>query len=433
VDTTPVPKNKGKILYVEDNRENRMLIEAVLTMAGYEVVLAEDGMRGIKKAIEELPDLILMDINLPDMDGYETATIIRNMRQFQNIHIIALTASADRGKRELSLVAGCDGFIEKPINIHKFVGQVEEFLQGKRECMPESQEILFLRQYSKRLVKRLETKVNELTRINQDLGERVTERTKKTEEAYKRLEQYQRKLIHSETMASLGEMSATVAHETRNQLQKIKAGIQYFQEYTPLNPQEAGVFNAVIRGVEQLEQIVNDLLDFAKPEKLNMESVNFVDLVEETIEEFRSRFEEKKITCDRRLEGNMPPIYLDRLKIKQVLKNIIQNAVQSMKDGGQLEISGQKESVEQLKKRFTFQNIPIESQAALRFECKDNGCGMPLDLLPLVFRPFFTTRSKGMGLGLAFSKKMIEYHDGDIFITSQIGTGTSLIFCIPYK
>src|SRR5512138_517336 len=104
---------KVKILYIEDNRENRMLVRAVLEASGYTIVDAEDGLAGIEAAIREQPVLVLLDINLPGMDGYEIVSIIKSFPNLVSTPVIALTAYAMQGDRQRTLVAGCDGYIAK--------------------------------------------------------------------------------------------------------------------------------------------------------------------------------------------------------------------------------------------------------------------------------------------------------------------------------
>src|SRR3989442_108257 len=107
---------KPKILYIEDNPENRMLVRAVLEAAGYDLVEAEDGLAGIEAAIREEPALILLDINLPGVDGYEIVAILKSFPNLASTPVIAVTAYAMQGDRQRTLVAGCDGYLQKPIN-----------------------------------------------------------------------------------------------------------------------------------------------------------------------------------------------------------------------------------------------------------------------------------------------------------------------------
>lgn len=117
------------ILYIEDNLENRILIKRILEAEGYEVIEADRGEAGLTIAKERSPDLILMDINLPDIDGYECTARLRGIESTSAIPIIALTANAMEGDQEKALAAGCDGYIPKPIDVDGLPDQVAGFLK----------------------------------------------------------------------------------------------------------------------------------------------------------------------------------------------------------------------------------------------------------------------------------------------------------------
>src|SRR3989442_1211287 len=166
---------KTKILYIEDNRENRLLVRAVLEAAGYTLVDAEDGLAGIEAAIREEPALILLDINLPGVDGYEIVAILKSFPNLASTPVVALTAYAMQGDRQRTLVAGCDGYIQKPIDVDAFPRQVAEFLGGKRERVESRDEGVYLRELNQRLVYRLLNQVEELKRLNQHFVRRASQ------------------------------------------------------------------------------------------------------------------------------------------------------------------------------------------------------------------------------------------------------------------
>jgi two-component system cell cycle response regulator DivK len=117
------------ILYIEDNPDNRMLIRRVLQAEGYTVLEAEDGHSGLRLASEQRPDLILMDINLPEVDGYEVTARLKQLPGLDEVPVIALTANVMKGDREKTLAAGCDGYIQKPVDIDLLPDQIEHFLK----------------------------------------------------------------------------------------------------------------------------------------------------------------------------------------------------------------------------------------------------------------------------------------------------------------
>ena len=116
------------ILHVEDNLENRLLVKRLLLSDGYKVVEAENGTECQKILLTLHPDLILMDINMPDMDGYALTTQLKSTSAFLNVPIVAITANVMKGDRERTVQAGCDGYIEKPIDVDRFLDQIAYFL-----------------------------------------------------------------------------------------------------------------------------------------------------------------------------------------------------------------------------------------------------------------------------------------------------------------
>jgi two-component system cell cycle response regulator DivK len=125
--------SQPRILYIEDNPENRLLVRRVLEVEGYQIIEADSGLTGLKIAESLTPDLVLMDINLPEIDGYELTHRLKRMPHLARVPIIAMTANVMRGDREKTLAAGCDGYIQKPIDVDQLPVQVERYLQqGKK-------------------------------------------------------------------------------------------------------------------------------------------------------------------------------------------------------------------------------------------------------------------------------------------------------------
>lgn len=117
-----------KVLYIEDNLENTILVRRILEAEGITVIDALDGKEGLKRARDEMPDLILMDLHLPEMDGYEATTQIKNTPKLKQIPVIALTANVLKRDKEKAYLAGCDGYIEKPIDVDLFADQIRQFV-----------------------------------------------------------------------------------------------------------------------------------------------------------------------------------------------------------------------------------------------------------------------------------------------------------------
>lgn len=121
---------QGRILYIEDNFENRILIKRILEAEGYTVIEAENGKTGLEKAATVNPALILMDINLPDIDGYECTARLRQMNGVSRIPIVALTANVMEGDKLRALQTGCDGYISKPVDVDGLPGEIEKYIRN---------------------------------------------------------------------------------------------------------------------------------------------------------------------------------------------------------------------------------------------------------------------------------------------------------------
>jgi len=121
------------ILYIEDNPGNRLLVKRILEVEGYKVVEATSGLDGLSAAESMQLDLILVDINLPELDGYELTRRLKQIKRLAGVPIIAMTANVMKGDREKSLAAGCDGYIQKPIDVDQLPVQVADYLQAKKK------------------------------------------------------------------------------------------------------------------------------------------------------------------------------------------------------------------------------------------------------------------------------------------------------------
>jgi len=151
-----------RILYVEDNEMNRLLVRRILQPFDCEVLEARDGLEGVRMAEEEQPDIILMDLNLPLLDGHACATRIKSLDSCSHIPIVAITAHVGEGERERSLIAGCDGYISKPIDIDTFPEQIRHYLSGNRDTVDSTDESGHFKRYSERLVHQLQVHVEEV-------------------------------------------------------------------------------------------------------------------------------------------------------------------------------------------------------------------------------------------------------------------------------
>jgi CheY-like chemotaxis protein/signal transduction histidine kinase len=160
-----------RVLCIEDNPMNWRLVQRLLSQGGFESHWASEGLKGYDLALELKPDLILLDINLPGLSGFEIATKLRHAKELGGAIIVALTAKTMSADRDTALVTGCDGFISKPIDPFRFLEQVKDYLAGRRDVIEAGREGATLRQFSQQVVEHLEDQLKELQESNRKLLE----------------------------------------------------------------------------------------------------------------------------------------------------------------------------------------------------------------------------------------------------------------------
>ena len=219
------------------------------------------------------------------------------------------------------------------------------------------------------------------------------------------------RIREKDRMATLGEMSAGLAHEIKNPLGAIKGAAQYLQP-DPQNATQSEFLNIIIDEVNRLDKVVNQFLNYAKPFPQNLEEVNIVDVVKNTLQKATPDIPKQ---FDLTFETEAPSIMVmaDAQQMSQVFLNMILNSVSSMSDRGLLKI------------QIRLKDKTVE----ISFE--DTGEGIAPEDLKRIFVPFFTTKDSGTGLGLPISQKIVKAHQGDIYVDSQIHEGTKFTITLP--
>ncbi len=412
-----MPKPPKRILYIEDNYENKLLVRRILESEGFEVIEAEDGLSGIETARRENPDLILMDINIPGIDGYEAATKIKGVSEHADTPIIAITASALHGDKERSIAAGCDGFIQKPINVERFPEQIREFIGGKRETLNSSEESRYLREYSRKLVDRLEEKIRDLTRANEELKE---------------LDKMKDEFLQN------------LSHELRTPLTPIKGYIEMLKsrELGNLNQIQFETLDAMEKSVSRLSNMIEGLLELAGLEtrdlRFPMQEVSLADILDEVAKNSEAMVSRKGVAFG----SNIPPvgglIVGNREKLLKAFSNLMENAAKFTPRGGRVELC-----LERVDAPSVLENIGDPDRDEIprgdyyQVDISDTGIGIPSEFHKKVFERFYqvdgslTRKFEGVGLGLAVARKIIENHYGRIVLKSVPGKGSVFSVILP--
>jgi len=401
-----------KILYIEDDPGSQRLVSRVLTVEGYQIILAESGLEGIRKARSELPNLILMDINIGDLDGYEVTTRLRSSDRLSDVPIIALTANALKGDRERALIAGCDGYLSKPIDVDVFPQQIGTYLKGYREAVPEADQVDYLTEYNQQVVEHLENKVIELEQAHQ---------------ALQKLEKLKSDFI------------VLSAHELRTPLalaygySRLLAATEAIKNDPERDENQVGYLaEKIFSAVSRLNEVVNDILNIALIQanemELEIQKVSLEHIVNAALVELDplQKGRDLEINIDPPL-ASLPKIEGDENRLRQVFWNLLSNSVKYTPDGGSIFVGGQAND--------TYVQIYI----------KDSGVGITPNEQKNIFNRFYVTSNTdyhssskvdfmggGMGIGLSIVEGIMDAHQAEIWVESSGIEGEGSTFYLKF-
>jgi PAS domain S-box-containing protein len=278
------------------------------------------------------------------------------------------------------------------------------YTEDRPFLMPEEQD--FLHGVAEVLSLWLERKKAQqtLTEYSRSLEQTVQERSRELQDAHEELQR-------SEKLSMLGQLAGGVSHELRNPLAVISNAVYYLQStLSEANGTTKEYLELIASEVRNSERIVSDLLDFSRTRPTQREKVQIRQLVAELLERLPPP---ENVTVITDLPPDLPPALVDPRQITQVLANIVTNACQAMPEGGELAIVGK------------------QTARDLRLSITDTGCGIPASAMERLFEPLFTTKPRGIGLGLPISKMLIEANDGGMEVESEEGKGTTFTLILP--
>ena len=228
----------------------------------------------------------------------------------------------------------------------------------------------------------------------------------------------ERHLFRTEELAAIGELSAGIAHEIRNPLVAITTAVNLLKDESGLSEEGCELLGVVKEESDHLAAIVDDFLRFARPKKPDFKGEDVVQLLSDTVRRCRD-WDIQDIEVSEAYDKGLPPVSMDRHQIQQVVTNLLLNGVDAMEGKGRLCITASK------KKSAGIDRI--------RISVKDSGNGIPEDEMNKIFQPFYSTKDKGTGLGLAICRRIVFEHDGEIFVDSTKGEGTTFTINLPIE
>ena len=360
-----------RILAVDDTPDNLILVETILESEGFEIDLVADGLSALQQIIESPPDLILLDVMMPGIDGYEVTRRIRSNTELPYIPILLITAFTESSVVE-GLDAGADDFIRKPFDTDELLARVRSLLRLKHS-LDEQQK---------------------MARQREDFVSRMT-------------------------------------HDLRTPLVASDRMLNLFQQeiFCKISPEMKQAIAVMIRSNHNLTQMVNNLLEVYRIEAgkktLNSETCNLPEMLIEVVQELNPIANDKGLTLKvdtsalEKLGENAGVVTGDRLELRRVFTNLIGNAIKFTDTGG-------------IEARI-FESAENNEKNLVTIEIEDTGYGIAAEDQATIFERFRQGRNKraGSGLGLHLSRLIVEAHGGAIEIFSEVGKGSVFTVRLP--
>ncbi len=403
------------ILYIEDNPDSRRLVERILTGAGYTVLVAETGLQGIDLARRDLPDLILTDIMLPDLNGNEIATVLRGDSRFEKTPIVALTAQG-ADLKDIAFAAGIDGYLNKPLDVDALEKAVSYYLEGGRDTIDEGRLSAARAKYARETVTRLEARIRQLEEANDSL---------------RKLDRMKEVFIQ------------ITAHELRTPLTLIFGYCRLLEDYPALerlmqaDPNIKTLIQGLIESIERMHGTIDEIMTISRimTEQVDLNVTQFDPggVAEKVVKSYEDAVKERDITIDFKREQWPRVMYADAGLLRLTLNNLIGNAIKYTPNGGKITVSA------------------ATTESEIRVSVRDTGIGIDKEEQVRIFDEFTSLGSTdlhsssktafqggGLGLGLPVCKGIVQAHGGQIWAESaghdpKTNPGSAFIFKMPLQ
>ncbi|MDX2075932.1 MAG: hybrid sensor histidine kinase/response regulator [bacterium] len=370
------PKHLGKVLMVDDVFENIDMMLRVLNREGYEVIIARDGEEAMVQVAEHDPDIILLDVMMPGIDGFQVCQRLKQNDATKDIPVIFITALANTVYIVKGFEVGAVDFITKPFRPKEVVARVNTHLTVTRQ-----------RKEIERLREQDRVYFEKLTAMKDDVM----------------------------NMAS---------HDLKNPLNNVKTAVSLIRRQRKEDDEKGEELLRIIENsAEQMKNLITGLLDLAKIETgraINLQPVKVNKFLDDNLSIFKLAAHDKNITLEFTPIDEEAVVPMDLERMEQVLQNLLSNAIKYTPAGGKVMLGA------------------VITPDSIIINVQDTGMGIPADDLPHLFEKFYRVKNsahmqvEGTGLGLSIVKSIVENHDGTITVESEFNKGTTFSIHLPY-
>ncbi len=388
---------RGLLLVVDDNETNREVLSRRLKMQGYATQCEPDGAAALSAIANRVFDLVLLDIMMPDMDGYEVLRRLKADEQTRDVPVIMISAIGDLDSVVRCIELGAEDYLPKPFNPTLLKARIGACLEKKRGRDREARLFAELQENYGRL--------QELEKMRDDL-------------------------------------TNMIVHDLRTPLSSIMAGLQTIPMLGSLDEPQQECCDIALRSSTALLNMINDLLDISKLEggtpDLDIREVDVAALIESALEQVSSAAAQRNIEWQREVTPDLPAFKGDEDKLRRTLVNLLGNAIKFSPTGGRIVVGARTQISEAPEGEAPEGEAPMEAQISeLNLWVRDHGEGIPRDAFERIFEKFGQVadrkagRAMSTGLGLALCKMVVDAHGGRVEVESELGQGSTFTVALP--
>lgn len=404
------------ILVVDDRETNREFLRTLLMYLGHRIIEAPDAETALAQTRQHHPDLIISDVLMPGIDGFEFVRRVRAEPAIAQCRVMFYTAAyMEDEARSLAVGLGVSHLLTKPTEPAIILETVQSILESPMVPMEPVPDASFSEKHQRLLLDKLSQKIDELETMNSALEQRVKERTADLLEANDRLR---------ELNAFKDTILATTSHDLRSPMMVIHGMAEILLHEAELTTEARSMVQNIYHSVGQMHELVTNVLDLAQIEtgrvRLNLTPVYVSRVVEQVFETLHWIAENKRIGLVLDIQSHEPMIYADESKLRQIIGNLVGNAIKFTPPQGSIHI------------------YILPDDDGVCCEIHDTGIGIPSGQLPHIFQKFHkahphgTGQETGSGLGLSIVQQLVNLHGGTIAVQSEVGAGSVFRVALPF-